>query len=225
MTDRELARGRPTANASMDIPIQDTQGSAVGTSRSRRPKVTCGGRGDHVTRPRPRDGVWRTQRRGETAPGAACRWARAPAMNWKLRTGSPRFPTHRGGKGACGRRARRSRSTAGINGALTTHARLKDPLWRLLKHCARAAMTAPKSSWAPRSPTRTADARPTHRQNVRADQRARGPQRDGIARATPPGEVTSSDHPGPIRRVEEDAEFPGGRQMWPEVIRTTSLHT
>jgi hypothetical protein len=40
-----------------------------------------------------------------------------------------------------------------------------------------------------------------------------------------PSQVTSSDHPGPIRRGEEDAEFPGGRQMWHEVIRTTSLHT
>ncbi len=37
--------------------------------------------------------------------------------------------------------------------------------------------------------------------------------------------MTSSDHPDPIRRVEEDAEFSGGRQMWYEVICTTSLHT
>ena len=105
-TDRELARRRPTGNASMDIPVQDTQGSAAG--------------------------VWRTQRRGEIAPGAAWRWARQPAVNWKLRTGSPRFLTHRGGKGACGRHARRSRSAAGINGDLITHARITDPLWRLL---------------------------------------------------------------------------------------------
>ncbi len=184
-TDRELARSRQTGNASMDIPIQDTQGSAIGTSRFRRPKVTCGGRSNHVARPRTRGGVWRTQRRGETAPGVACRWARAPAVKWKLRTGSPQFLTHRGGKGACGRHARRSRSAAGNNGSLTTHARLTGLLCRRPKHCARAAIAAPKSSWAPRSPTRTADARPTHSQTVRADQRARGPQRDGIARAAP----------------------------------------
>ena len=178
-TDRELVRRRPTINASMDIPVQDTQGSAAG--------------------------VWRTQRRGETALGAAWRWARQPAVNWKLRTGSPRFLTHRGGKGACGRHARRSRSAAGINGALITHARITDPLWRLLKHCARAAITAPKSSWAPRSPTRTADARPTHRQTVRADQCARGPQRDGIARAAsnhqsePPGRRRVGEKPTRLR--------------------------
>jgi hypothetical protein len=34
-----------------------------------------------------------------------------------------------------------------------------------------------------------------------------------------------SDHPGPIGREEEDVTLPGMRQMWYEVIRTTSLHT
>jgi hypothetical protein len=121
-------------------------------------------------------------------------------MNWKLRTCSPQFLTHRGGKGACGYRARRSRSAEGINGALNTHARITGLLWRWLKHCAGAAITAPKNSWAPRSPTRTADARPTHRQTVRADQRARGPQRDDIARAEPNHQSV----PPGCRRVDEN---------------------
>jgi hypothetical protein len=40
-----------------------------------------------------------------------------------------------------------------------------------------------------------------------------------------------SDHPAPIGREAEDGELvttgqaPGGRQMWYEVTRTTSLHT
>jgi hypothetical protein len=183
----------------MDIPVQDTQGSAAG--------------------------VWRTQRRGETALGAAWRWARRRAVKWKLRTRSPRFLTHRSGKGACGRRARRSRSSADINGALITHARITDPLWRLLQHCAREAITAPKTSWAPRSPTRTADARPTHRQTVRAHQRARGPQREGIARAAPNHQ---SEPPGrrrvgekPTRLRENAWKFRGSK--FPPVRETNTV--
>jgi hypothetical protein len=38
-----------------------------------------------------------------------------------------------------------------------------------------------------------------------------------------PSYVTCSDHAGPIGGEAEDAELPGGRQMWYEVIRTTSL--
>jgi hypothetical protein len=88
------------------------------------------------------------------------------------------------------------RSAGGINGDLITHARITGPLWRP-KHCARA--TAPKHSWVTGSPTRTADARPTHRQTVRADQRVRGQQRDGIDRDAPNNQ---SEPPG-RRRVDE----------------------
>ena len=51
---------------------------AVGKSRSRRPKGTCGGCGDHVSRSRPRAGVWRTQRQRKTVRDAAtqCKLAR-----------------------------------------------------------------------------------------------------------------------------------------------------
>ena len=56
-----------------------------------------------------------------------------------------------------------------------------------------------EASWRNPNVTRTADARPTHRQTARADQRARGPQRDGIARAAPNHQ---SEPPG-RRRVGE----------------------
>ena len=126
-TDREwLARRRLTGNASMDIPVQDTQGSAAG--------------------------VWRTQRRGETALGAAWRWARRRAVKWKLRTRSPRFLTHRSGKGACGCRARRSRSAAGNNGALITHARLTGLLCRRHEHGLPADDHRPKKQLGHRQP-------------------------------------------------------------------------
>ena len=46
-------------------------------------------------------------------------------------------------------------------------------------------IATPTSSWAPRHSTGTADARPTHHAAVRADKRARGPQRDGLAGPRP----------------------------------------
>jgi hypothetical protein len=96
---------------------------------------------------------------------------------------------------------------------------------RLPCACHPNLMTCVKSSWAPRSPTRTADARPTHRQTVRADQRARGPQRDGIARAAPNHQ---SEPPGrrrvgekPTRLRENAWKFRGSK--FPPVRETNTV--
>ena len=91
----------------MDIPIQDTQCRAVVASRFRRPKVTCGGHGDHVARPRSRADVWRTQRRVETAPGAAWRWATGLAMELKFADAFATVPHAKGWK-CCARLPRPS---------------------------------------------------------------------------------------------------------------------
>ena len=92
-------------------------------------------------------------------------------------------------------RARRSRSAAGINSALTTHARITGLLCRRPKHCARAAITAPKSSWAPRAP---------HAQPMRVQRTVRpsGPISAPAARrgtaSTGPRPTTSQSHRGVV---------------------------
>ncbi len=92
-------------------------------------------------------------------------------------------------------RARRSRSAAGINSVLTTHARITGLLCRRPKHCARAAITAPKSSWAPRAP---------HAQPMRVQRTVRpsGPISAPAARrgtaSTGPRPTTSQSHRGVV---------------------------
>ena len=101
-----------------------------------------------------------------------------------------RFLTQWSGSAASGRRARRSRSGAGINVALTTHERLTGLLCRRRHEHglpADVTITAPTGSWARRRETSRADVRPTHRATVRSDERARPPRRaPGRSSTNPP---------------------------------------
>ncbi len=188
-TDRELARGRQTGNACMDIPIQDTQGNSVGTSRSRCPTVTRR-RGRQSISLNTLYGPWGRLRYHEhkthkvtkshtvvvvtmllgQGHALVCGEPNTPAKlrpappgdglgesQWteicglvghdSTRNGVRTSPVVAAPVGAAPPRA----STA-----LTTHARLTGLLCRRPKHCTRAVITAPKSSWVTGSPTRTA---------------------------------------------------------------------